>query len=70
MYRAIIAFNDLQDNQRSYAVGEEYPRPGLHVTKARIKELSTADNRMGFPLIKEVPDTDNKPTRKRVKKDA
>lgn len=54
MYRTIIAFNDLQDNERSYRVGETFPRPGLRVSKARLEELSTNNNRMGYPLIKAV----------------
>ena len=72
MYRARVAFNDLQDNERSYAVGEVFPRPGLRVTAERLQELSGTHNRMGFPLIVEVHDEakpEKKPTRKRVKKD-
>lgn len=65
MYRAIIPFCDLQDNGRSYEAGEAFPRPGLSVSKARLNELSTDSNRMGFPLIEEVPDA---PVRKKVKK--
>lgn len=69
MYRALIPFCDLQDNGRSYDAGETFPRSGLRVTAERLKELSTNENRMGFPLIEKVPDVEKKPTRKRVKKD-
>lgn len=68
MYRATVAFNDLKDNNRSYEAGEEYPRPGLRVTKARLTELATDANASGFPLIELVDDP--KPARKRVSKDA
>lgn len=76
MYRATVAFNDLKDNNRSYEAGETYPRPGLKVSAARIKELSTDANRSGFPLIEYVPDPEpekapeKKTTRKKVAKDA
>ena len=68
MYRTLVAFNDLQDNQRSYRAGETYPRPGLKASKARLTELSTNDNRMGFPLIEQIPSPPRK--RKAVKDDA
>lgn len=68
MYRATVAFNDFKDNNRSYEAGEEYPRPGLRVTKARLTELATDANASGFPLIEEVEPP--KPPRKRVKADA
>ena len=68
MYRATVAFNDFKDNNRSYEAGEEYPRPGLRVTKARLTELSTDANASGFPLIEEVEPP--KLPRKRVKADA
>ena len=54
MYRAIMDFVDLQDNERSYRAGETFPRPGLRVTKARLAELAGNDNKMGFPLIEAV----------------
>ena len=54
MYRAIIAFCDLQDNGRSYEAGEQFPRRGLKVTAERLEELAGSNNRMGFPLIEEI----------------
>ena len=68
MYRATVAFNDFKDNNRSYEAGELYPRPGLKVSKARLTELSTDKNRMGFPLIEQVPAPPR--TRKAVNDDA
>ena len=73
MYRATVAFNDFKDNNRSYEAGEEYPRPGLKVSKARLTELSTDANASGFPLIELVEPVEEEPKkqpRKRVKKDA
>jgi len=71
MYRVIVAFCDLKDNNHSYDVGETYPRKGLRVSAARYAELSGSENRMGFPLIKAVEgDTTRKPKRKGVTQDA
>ena len=67
-YRAAVDFIDLQDDNRLYKAGEPFPRPGLKVSVARLKELSTNANRMGYPLIA-VAQADDKRTRKRVKKD-
>lgn len=65
-YRAVVDFIDLQDDNRLYQAGEKFPRDGLKVSAARIAELSTNANRMGYPLI--AAQDDEKPTRKRVKK--
>lgn len=54
MYKVINYFEDLQDNRFAYNVGDEYPRKGLKVTKERIKELATTQNRQNKPLIKKV----------------
>ena len=51
-YKVIAYFEDLQDNSFAYDVGDEYPRKGLEVTKGRIKELATNQNRRKIPLIK------------------
>lgn len=56
MYRVIKFFTDLQDDKRPYSVGDVFPREGKKVTKTRLKELSTAANRQGIPLIEEVRD--------------
>jgi hypothetical protein len=54
MYKAIEYFEDLQDNSFAYDVGDKYPRKGLEVTKGRIEELATTQNRQNKPLIKKV----------------
>lgn len=74
-YRAAIDFTDLQDRNRLYHAGERFPREGLTVSAERLDELATDKNRAGFPLIVAIePEAPakpvEKPTRKRVKKDA
>lgn len=54
MYRAIKFFTDLKDDNHPYRVGDEYPRKGLKVSKRRIKELASSENRQKVPLIEEV----------------
>lgn len=52
-YVVVRDFKDLQDNDHIYRVGDEYPRSG-RAKKARIDELSSENNKIGQPLIKEV----------------
>ena len=54
MYVAAVRFADLQDHNRIYEAGEEYPRLGIDVSEARLAELSGSKNAMGYPLIKQV----------------
>lgn len=61
MYKVIEYFEDLQDNSFAYNVGDEYPRKGLEVTKGRIEELATTQNRRKIPLIKKVEKKSRKP---------
>ena len=61
MYIVIKLFTDLQDDNWLYNVGDVYPRKGLNVTESRIKELSSANNRQGKPLIKLVEEPKLKP---------
>lgn len=56
MYRVIRYFEDLQDGNRAYKVGEIYPREGLSPTDERISELSGSRNRQGKPLIEAIPE--------------
>lgn len=56
MYKVLERFTDLQDDNYKYEVGDEYPRLGLKPSLARIKELCSADNRRGKPVIEEVND--------------
>lgn len=54
MYKVIHEFLDLKDGSFYYRVGDKFPRDGKRPSKARITELSTADNKIGVPLIEEV----------------
>ena len=56
MYKTLVYFEDLTDKSRPYNAGDTFPREGLQVTEERYKELSTAANRRGIPLIELVPD--------------
>ena len=64
MYRVLMRFCDLQDNNYVYAVGDTFPHNGVDVDAERIAELASDKNRLGVPLIKEI-----KPKRTRKKKD-
>lgn len=71
MYKVVDSFFDLQDGNRYYRAGDEYPRPGFEVSAERIADLAGDGNRMGHPLIVAIkPKEEERPTRKRVKKDA
>ena len=52
MYKVIKHFTDLQDKNHPYYVGDDFPREGLKVTKERIAELSSSNNKRREPLIK------------------
>lgn len=66
MYKVIKHFVDLQDNNYSYDVGDEYPRKDLSVLPSRIKELAGSKNKQGCPLIEEI---EEKPKKKKVDKE-
>ena len=53
-YTVLTRFADLQDGNRIYEAGDQYPRPGLSVSDERLAELAGSDNRMGRSLIKAV----------------
>lgn len=53
-YKVIRYFEDLQDNGYRYHEGDVFPRDGLSVSAARIKELSGSKNLQHTPLIKAV----------------
>lgn len=55
MHKVIHEFLDLQDNSYYYHVGDTYPRKGKRPAAARIKELSGNSNKIGVPLIEEMP---------------
>ena len=54
MYRVIEYFEDLQDDGRSYNVGDVFPYGNKTVTDERLAELSSNKNRRRIPLIKKV----------------
>lgn len=51
MYKVIKYFTDLQDNNFSYNAGDTFPRDGLEVSKERIVDLATANNKQNTSLI-------------------
>lgn len=51
MYKVIRYFIDLQDNDYPYNEGDVFPRDGMVVTKERIAELSSSNNKQLRPLI-------------------
>lgn len=53
-YRVTKFFYDLTDSAHEYNVGDSFPRKGLAVSDARIKELLSGKNRLRVPLIEEV----------------
>ena len=66
MYRVLMRFCDLQDNNYVYSVGDTFPRDGVEVDAERIAELASDKNRRHIPLIEEIAE---KPKRTRKKKD-
>lgn len=56
MYKVISYFTDLQDSNHPYKVGDVFPRLGMNVSEARLKELSSSNNRRKKPLIELVKD--------------
>ena len=70
MYRVIVYFEDLQDNNHPYRVGDTFPREGFEPDASRFFELSTDANIRGIPLIEEVkPEKADEPApKKRTRK--
>ena len=60
-YKVIAYFEDLQDNNHPYNVGDVFPRENKSVSKGRIEELATTQNRRKIPLIKKVEEKPKKP---------
>ena len=69
MYKAIIAFTDLQDANHIYHTGDIYPRDGYEPSQERIDELSGSANKVGCPLIAKVKalDPDGEPSEEKPK---
>lgn len=61
MYTVIKRFNDLQDNNYAYNVGDTFPREGAQISEKRIDELSSNKNKRGTALI-----VKKKPKRKKA----
>lgn len=59
-YVVIENFCDKTDGFRPYLPGAEFPREGLEVSEARIKELMADANALHKPLIKEAPAEEKK----------
>lgn len=51
MYKVLSYFTDLQDKHHPYNEGDIFPRDGLKVSEARLKELSSTNNKRGIKLI-------------------
>ena len=68
MYKVIHYFEDLQDFNHPYKVGETFPRLGMNVSEKRLKELSGNNNKQGKPLIEEVKEVleENKYTKTEI----
>lgn len=63
-YKVVKRFFDLVENH-AYSVGDAFPHNGVEVASNRIEELLSNSNRLGVPLIEEIP---GKPRRARKKK--
>lgn len=76
-YVTIATFEDRYDNAHRYEVGDEYPRPGLNPTKARIAELMGTNNLRKLAVIKPIEEaepqseasTEQKPRRRKKAND-
>lgn len=53
MYKTLVYFEDLQDNNYAYHEGDIFPHDGMEVSKERLKELSSTNNLRGIALIKD-----------------
>jgi hypothetical protein len=58
MYKCVVFFSDLHDKSFEYRPGDIFPRSGLKVSKERIEELLSTNNRRGKPLIEKVEETE------------
>lgn len=65
MFKVVKRFYDLKDNNHAYYEGDIFPHNKVKVSEKRIAELSSNKNKMGVPLIVEIPE---KPSKKAIKK--
>lgn len=54
MYEVIRYFEDLQDNNHPYNVGDIFPHDGMMVKEERLRELSGSNNKQRKPLIQKI----------------
>lgn len=66
MFKVVKRFYDLKDNNHAYYEGDIFPRNKVRVSEKRIAELSSNKNKMGVPLIVEIPEKPKKATKKAV----
>lgn len=72
-WKVIKYFTDLEDHRHAYSTGDIYPRPGLHPTDRRIRQLAGTGNRLKSPVIEwveEKPAEHDPPKKKPEKKPA
>lgn len=54
-YEVIKNFVDSQDKNKKYQVGDSYPHPtNKKISDRRLSELLSSNNKLGYPVIKEV----------------
>lgn len=67
-YKVIHYFEDLQDHNYPYNIGDPFPRDGMKVSETRLSELASGENKLGRPLIQYKEDV--APAEKKPKKAA
>ena len=68
MYEVVEYFEDLLDDMHPYKKGDAYPRKGLEVSEARIKQLSTTNNARNTVFIVEKAEKKSEPAAEKPKK--
>lgn len=58
MYKVIVDFIDLQDNNYAYKVGDKFPHNGKNVSEERLSELASDANRRKIPLIQKIEEAE------------
>jgi len=64
MYKALVNFVDLRDNNHRYHAGDSFPREGYEAGDDRIAELCSDQNKLGKPVIAEEKPVDKVPADK------
>ena len=54
MYKVLVDFVDLKDNNYKYSAGDKFPRTGYEPDKKRVAELLSNKNKRGMVIITEV----------------